>query len=106
MVPLGELHPDTGLCAHRVELYATRVEAVGALDEGEAIHRAVAVSPAEAEAMVADGRITDGFTIAVLYRARLAGLFSPTEEERRYGLTVRPPGVRRRPPVVLEPGTP
>ncbi|MFE1023682.1 NUDIX hydrolase [Streptomyces sp. NPDC058818] len=80
VVPLGELHPDTGLCAHRVELWATRVEAVGALDGGEAIHRAVAVSPAEAEAMVADGRITDGFTIAVLYRARLAGLFTPAEE--------------------------
>jgi ADP-ribose pyrophosphatase len=73
---LGGLHPDTGLCAHRVELYAARVEAVGELDEGEAIQRVIAVPPAEAEAMVADGRITDGFTVAVLYRARLAGLFT------------------------------
>ncbi|WP_217141679.1 NUDIX hydrolase [Streptomyces sp. AC627_RSS907] len=76
VVPLGELHPDTGLCGHRVELYAARVGAVGALEEGEAISRAVAVTSAEAEAMVADGRITDGFTVAVLYRARLAGLFT------------------------------
>ncbi|MFE5604824.1 NUDIX hydrolase, partial [Streptomyces coelicoflavus] len=77
---LGFLHPDTGLCAHRVELYAARVEAVGALEKGEAIHRVVTVPPVEAEAMVADGRITDGFTVAVLYRARLAGLFPSVTE--------------------------
>ncbi|MEV5546400.1 NUDIX hydrolase [Streptomyces sp. NPDC052309] len=74
VIPLGELHPDTGLCGHKVELYAARVEAVGAPETGEAIRRTVTVTPAEAEAMVADGRITDGFTVAVLYRARLAGL--------------------------------
>ncbi|MEU6596437.1 hypothetical protein [Streptomyces flaveolus] len=45
-----------------------------AAQKGEAIHRAVTVTPAEAEEMVADGRITDGFTVAALYRARLAGV--------------------------------
>ncbi|MBN0044594.1 NUDIX hydrolase [Streptomyces actuosus] len=74
VTPLGAVHPDTGLCAHRVELYAARIEHVGALDAGEAIDRAITVTPDEAEAMAADGRITCGFTLAVLYRARLAGL--------------------------------
>ncbi|MFD5285765.1 NUDIX hydrolase [Streptomyces rubrogriseus] len=77
---LGELHPDTGLCAHRVELYAARVQSVGAPEVGEAIQRVITVPAAEAEAMVADGRITDGFTVAVLYRARLAGLFTSVTE--------------------------
>ncbi|MYS71887.1 NUDIX hydrolase, partial [Streptomyces sp. SID5926] len=72
--------PDTGLCAHRVELYAARVESVGAPEVGEAIQRVITVPAAEAEAMVADGRITDGFTVAVLYRARLAGLFTSDTE--------------------------
>ncbi|MGW0767114.1 NUDIX hydrolase [Streptomyces sp. NPDC002676] len=75
VIALGEVHPDTGLLGHKVQLYAARVDGVGELEAGEAITRAVTVAPTEAEKMVADGRITDGFTIAVLYRARLAGLF-------------------------------
>ncbi|MFI5975359.1 NUDIX hydrolase [Streptomyces sp. NPDC051452] len=75
MVPLGEVHPDTGLLGHRVALYAARVDGIGEIEKGEAIRRAITVTPDEAERMVADGRITDGFTIAALYRARLAGVF-------------------------------
>ncbi|QKW30079.1 NUDIX hydrolase [Streptomyces seoulensis] len=74
VVPLGELDPDTGLLGHRVRLYAARVDGFGDPERGEGIRRAVTVSAAEAEAMVADGRITDGFTVAALYRARLTGL--------------------------------
>jgi ADP-ribose pyrophosphatase len=77
VIPLGELHPDTGLLAHKVALYAARVNGVGEVEKGEAIHRAITVTPAEAEEMVADGRITDGFSIAALYRARLTGVFGP-----------------------------
>ncbi|MFB0615730.1 NUDIX hydrolase [Streptomyces sp. AGS-58] len=73
--PLGELHPDTGLLGHKVALYAARVDGVGEVERGEAIRRAITVTAAEAEEMVADGRITDGFTVAALYRARLAGVF-------------------------------
>jgi ADP-ribose pyrophosphatase len=75
VITLGDLHPDTGLLAHKVELYAARVDGFGDPEEGEAILRVITVTPAEAEAMVSDGRITDGFSVAVLYRARLAGLF-------------------------------
>lgn len=74
---LGTVHPDTGLLAQRVELYAAFVDGVGELETGEAIGRAVVLPVREAEAMVADGAITDGFTIAALYRARLAGLWGP-----------------------------
>ncbi|MFJ7150480.1 NUDIX hydrolase [Streptomyces sp. NPDC100445] len=74
VIPLGELHPDTGLLGHKVALYAARVEEFGEVERGEAIRRAITVTAAEAEEMVADGRITDGFTVAVLYRARLAGV--------------------------------
>ncbi|MBL1084014.1 NUDIX hydrolase [Streptomyces actinomycinicus] len=77
VIPLGELHPDTGLLAHKVALYAVRVDGIGEVDKGEAIHRAITVTAAGAEEMVADGRITDGFTVAALYRARIAGLFGP-----------------------------
>jgi ADP-ribose pyrophosphatase len=69
VVALGDVHPDTGLLAHRVELYAARVDGVGELETGEGLRRAVMVTAAEAEAMVADGRITDGFTLAGLFDA-------------------------------------
>ncbi|NML49978.1 NUDIX hydrolase [Streptomyces sp. R302] len=74
LVPLGEVHPDTGLIGDRALLFAAYVDGVGRLAGGEGIRAARTVPFAEAEAMVADGRITDGFTLAVLTRARLAGL--------------------------------
>nr|WP_241267567.1 NUDIX hydrolase [Streptomyces scabichelini] len=81
VISLGELHPDTGLLAHRVKLYAAYVERIGDLERGEGIRQAVSVSLDEAEDMVRNGEITDSFTIAVLYRARLAGLFGERPEE-------------------------
>ncbi|MEU2548456.1 NUDIX hydrolase [Streptomyces roseolus] len=77
LVPLGEVHPDTGLLGDRALLFAAYVDGVGRLAGGEGIRAARTVPFAEAEAMVADGRITDGFTLAVLTRARLAGLVGP-----------------------------
>ncbi|MFH9617183.1 NUDIX hydrolase [Streptomyces pratensis] len=74
IVPLGELHPDSGTTADRVSLFAARIAGTGPLEAREAIRTCVTVPFEEAEAMVGDGRITDGFTIAVLLRARLAGL--------------------------------
>ncbi|MFC0599287.1 NUDIX hydrolase [Streptomyces palmae] len=87
LVPLGELHPDTGLLAASVRLYAAHLatrtrqpEEPGVRGAGpEAIRRTVLVTAAEAERMMADGRITDGFTLAVLTRARLAGLLPTTD---------------------------
>ncbi|MGI5444712.1 NUDIX hydrolase [Streptomyces sp. CA-243310] len=74
LIPLGVLHPDTGLLGDRVLLYAARIDGMGEPARGEGIRSALTVPFAEAEAMVADGRITDAFTMAALLRARLAGL--------------------------------
>ncbi|MEU9420725.1 NUDIX hydrolase [Streptomyces sp. NPDC051000] len=74
LIPLGVLHPDTGMLGDRVHLYAARIGGMGELAHGEGIRSALTVPFAEAEAMVADGRITDAFTMAALLRARLAGL--------------------------------
>ncbi|MFE0460817.1 NUDIX hydrolase [Kitasatospora sp. NPDC058965] len=74
LVPLGPLYPDTGLMAGHTLLYAARVVGHGAVQREEGIRRAVRLGFAEAEQLVAEGRISCGFTVAVLYRARLAGL--------------------------------
>ncbi|TQK45424.1 ADP-ribose pyrophosphatase [Streptomyces sp. SLBN-118] len=74
LIPLGAVHPDSGAMGDRVLLYAARIDAIGALALGEGIRRALTVSFAQAEEMVGDCRIMDAFTIAVLSRARLAGV--------------------------------
>ncbi|MFD3997063.1 NUDIX hydrolase [Streptomyces sp. NPDC058548] len=74
LIPLGELHPDSGMTGDRVLLFAARIDAVGRLAEAEAIRSSLTIPFAEAEEMIADGRVTDGFTIAAMTRARLAGL--------------------------------
>lgn len=80
IVPLGALHPDTGMLGQRVDLYAARVRSTGTLDGHEGIRRAVTVTVGEAEDMVVRGELTDGFTLGALYRARLAGLFDDTHD--------------------------
>ncbi|GAA0461086.1 hypothetical protein GCM10009544_24540 [Streptomyces stramineus] len=82
LLPLGSLHPDTGLIGDHVELYAARIRRTGALDTAEGIRRTLTVHWAAAEEMVASGIITCAFTVAVLTRARLAGLFGGGREKR------------------------
>ncbi|MET7616999.1 NUDIX hydrolase [Streptomyces sp. NPDC005408] len=74
LIPLGAIHPDAGALGDRVLLYAARIDAIGDLAHGEGIRSTLTLPFAEAEEMVGDGRIMDAFTIAVLSRARLAGL--------------------------------
>ncbi|WP_326797657.1 NUDIX hydrolase [Streptomyces sp. NBC_01808] len=78
IVPLGRLHPDTGLVGGHTELYAVHIDGYGEPGRPEGIRRVFSVLPAEAEDLVRTGRITDAFTIAVLARARLAGLLADT----------------------------
>lgn len=75
LVPLGKVHADTGLLGGHAELYAAHITAIGTLDAAEGIRRAVVMPLLRAEELIGQGGITDGFTIAVLTRARLAGLF-------------------------------
>ncbi|MEV7414621.1 NUDIX hydrolase [Streptomyces sp. NPDC089919] len=74
LTPLGDVHPDTGMTADRVRLFAAVIDGIGALERAEGIRSARPVSFAEAEAMAATGELTDGYTLVTLYRARLAGL--------------------------------
>ncbi|WP_328891716.1 NUDIX hydrolase [Streptomyces sp. NBC_00316] len=74
LIPLGKVHPDTGLLADAVLLYAARIDEVGDVPYGKGIRQARTVSFARAEAMARAGEITDVFTLAALMRARLAGL--------------------------------
>jgi ADP-ribose diphosphatase len=74
LVSLGVIHPDTGLSAAAVHLWFAELESVGRPETYEAISELVEVNVAELEQMIADGRITDSFTISTFSRAKLLGL--------------------------------
>ncbi|WP_424890606.1 NUDIX hydrolase [Streptomyces sp. XH2] len=73
-IPLGRLHPDSGLLGDHVELFAARIGGFGVPETSEGIRRIVTRPWPEVSGMVAEGEITCGFTIAVLTRALLNGL--------------------------------
>ena len=77
LLPLGTLHPDTGILAGSVHLFAAVVDSTGDLEAHEAIRRVVKIPFREAEDRVRTQAVTCGFTIAALYRARLRGLIAP-----------------------------
>ncbi|MEV0965510.1 hypothetical protein AB0J25_23520 [Streptomyces sp. NPDC049910] len=76
MIGLGRVDPDPEIVADAVMLYAARIDAVGGLaqDADAGIRGVRALAFAEAEEMALTGRITDAVTIALLFRARRAGL--------------------------------
>lgn len=74
LLPLGVLHPDTGILAGPVHLFAAVIDRVGVLETAEGIRRAAVLPFAQAEDRVRNQEITDAFTISALYRARLRGL--------------------------------
>ncbi|MGW1073669.1 NUDIX hydrolase [Streptomyces sp. NPDC002537] len=74
VIPLGLVHPDSGLLGDHVELFAARVERTGELDAAEGIRRTVTRPWPEVADMIDRGDITCAFTIAAFTRARLRGL--------------------------------
>lgn len=80
LIPLGDVHPDTGLLAGRVELFAARIDRIGPPETSEGIRRAVTLSPAAAADLIREGPLTDGFTIAALTRAWLSGVLAPARD--------------------------
>jgi ADP-ribose pyrophosphatase len=74
LIPLGDYHPDTGTLGHATALYAALIDGIGQLDRHEGIRRARVLSLEETESLVVSGELTDGFTLAALYRARLVGV--------------------------------
>ena len=72
LVPLGGLHPDTGLLAAEVALFAATVPSAGWKTESGVEVQLMSV--ADTEKAICEGSISDSFTIACVYRARLRGI--------------------------------
>ncbi|MBV6395739.1 MAG: hypothetical protein HFACDABA_01320 [Anaerolineales bacterium] len=71
---LGIVYNNTGLEGNPINLFFARMASVGEMDIQEGIENPIWVSVAELEKMIADGEITDGFTIAAYTKAKLKGL--------------------------------
>jgi ADP-ribose pyrophosphatase len=71
---LGLLHGGSALMRHSVVLMYAELEAIGTPAIGEGIAEILLVTPGELERMIADGAVTDAFTVAAVYHARLRGL--------------------------------
>ena len=74
LVRLGLLHGASARMRHSVVLVYAELESIGTPALGEGIAEILLVSPAEFEQMIADSVITDAFTVAAAYHARLRGL--------------------------------
>lgn len=73
---LGEFYNNTGLEGQPVALFYAELASVGLPDENEGIESFVWVTLEELERMIADGSLTDGFTIAAYAKAKLRGLLA------------------------------
>jgi ADP-ribose pyrophosphatase len=71
---LGLLHGASALMRHSVVLVYAEFESIGTPALGEGIAEILLVSPTEFERMIAESAITDAFTVAAAYHARLRGL--------------------------------
>jgi ADP-ribose pyrophosphatase len=74
LVDLGIYYSNTGLEGNKVKLFYAKLKSVGKPAEVEGIEKIIWVTLSELETMIADERITDGFTIAAYTRAKLRGL--------------------------------
>lgn len=76
LVDLGIYCNNTGLEGNTLELFYAKLKSVGKPAEAEGIESMLWVSLVELEEMIANARITDGFTIAAYTRAKLRGLLN------------------------------
>lgn len=79
LVSLGVLHPDSGLLESQVELFFAELDPdvpFSAVAEVSAVRW---VPVPELLASVADGTLTDAFTVAAVSRAHLRGLLLPSQ---------------------------
>ncbi|WP_376793990.1 NUDIX hydrolase [Thermogemmatispora sp.] len=74
LVPLGKIHPNTGLTAECDELFYAEVEAYSQTDRSEAIGEIVPTPLPTFERLLREQEITDSFTLAAYARARASGL--------------------------------
>lgn len=71
---LGRLHGATALMRHSVVLVYGELEAIGTPALGEGIAEILLVGGDELVQMIRDGTITDAFSVAAVFHARLNGL--------------------------------
>lgn len=71
---LGTFYNNTGLEGNPIKLFFARIGSIGEMQADEGIDNPISVSVSELEEMIADGDITDGFTIVAYTRAKLKGL--------------------------------
>jgi ADP-ribose pyrophosphatase len=71
---LGVVYNNTGLEGNPINLFLARMASVGEMEIQEGIENPIWVLVSELERMIADGEITDGFTIAAYTKAKLKGL--------------------------------
>jgi ADP-ribose pyrophosphatase len=75
MTQMGVLHGASAFMRHRVVLVYAEFAAIGTPALGEGIAEIVPVAPAELERLIRESEITDSFTVAAAYHAKLRGLF-------------------------------
>ena len=73
---LGAIHPDAGITSSAVHVFAAQVTGRPAPDRLEGIDEVRRLSLAELDRWIAEGRITDAFTLAAIAIARSRGLLS------------------------------
>lgn len=71
---LGRIHGSTALMGMSVALAWAELTSVGKTQSAEGITGTRLVSPAELDAMIVNGEITDAFTLGCILHARLGGL--------------------------------
>jgi ADP-ribose pyrophosphatase len=74
LVELGEYHSNTGLEAESVRLFYARIDSPLKPNDQEGIKEIILLTPQEFSDYIREGKITDGFSIAAFFRARLRGL--------------------------------
>lgn len=74
MTQMGLLHGASAFMRHSVVLVYAELAAIGTPALGEGIAELVPVATARLEEMIRDGAITDSFTVAAVYHAKLRGL--------------------------------
>jgi len=74
VVPLGGVHASTGLTSEHAELFLIEAGPPGAPAAGDGIAEIVTVPLDRFAALIADGTVTDSFTLAAWARATARGL--------------------------------
>lgn len=74
LIEMGDLHNNTGYEMVSVALFFARMISIGNPNRNEGITNFTYLTKDELEEWIADGRITDGFTIAAYTKAKIKGL--------------------------------